>query len=73
MPIYEFVCDDCGKGFEKLFRGMTTRSRPTCPHCKSRNVHKTFSTFATQGGDPAKGGGTSCVSCSSGSCSTCGQ
>jgi len=66
------MCDACGKSFEELFRSMTERRRPTCPHCKSGNVHKQFSRFATAGGDPSKGsGGRSCASCSSGTCATC--
>jgi putative FmdB family regulatory protein len=75
MPIYEFACDDCGKEFEKLFRSTSVRKPPTCPHCDSRNVHKKFSTFATAGGEPGKGrgGATSCATCSSGSCATCGH
>jgi len=73
MPLYEFACDDCGTEFEKLFRSMTARRPPTCPGCNSRNVHKKFSTFATGGGEPGKGrGSTSCATCSSGSCATCG-
>jgi len=73
VPLYEFACDACGKAFEELFRSATERRRPTCPHCKSRNVHKLFSTFATAGGDPSKGsgGGGGCATCASGSCATC--
>jgi len=75
MPIYEFACDACGKEFEKLFRSMTARRPPVCPHCDSRKVHKKFSTFAAAGGDARKGrgGGASCATCSSGSCATCGH
>jgi len=75
MPIYEFTCDACGKDFEKLFRSMTARRPPVCPHCASRNVHKKFSSFAAAGGDARKGrgGAASCATCSSGSCATCGH
>jgi len=75
MPIYEFVCDDCGREFEKLFRSMTEHRPPRCPHCNSRRVHKKFSTFATAGGEPGKGqgGARSCATCDSGFCTTCGS
>ena len=74
MPVYEFACDACGKGFEELFRSMTERRRMKCPHCQSRNVHKVFSTFATAGGEASKGsGGDGCATCTSGSCATCGH
>jgi putative FmdB family regulatory protein len=72
VPLYEFGCDACGKKFEELFRSMNERRKPRCPHCKSGNVHKMFSTFATAGGESAKGGGgRSCGSCAGGSCATC--
>ena len=73
MPLYEFVCDDCDRGFEELFRSMTERRRITCPQCKGRNVHKVFSTFSTAGGDASKGSGGGCATCTSGSCATCGH
>jgi putative FmdB family regulatory protein len=75
MPLYEFMCDKCGKQFEELFRSLTERRRPRCPHCKSGNVHKMFSTFAMGGGSSKGGGGDGggCASCSGGSCATCGH
>ena len=74
MPLYEFACDACGKGFEELFRSMTERRRPKCPHCKSGNVHKVFSTFAAAGGEASKGtAGGGCATCPAGSCATGGR
>jgi putative FmdB family regulatory protein len=77
MPLYEFQCDACGNQFEELFRSMTERRRPKCPVCKSRRVHKRFSTFAMGGTSRSKGGGGGggggCATCSGGSCSTCGR
>ena len=74
MPLYEFACDACGKEFEELFRSVTERRRPKCPHCKSGNVHKVFSTFALAGGEASEGGGGSgCATCTASSCATCGQ
>jgi putative FmdB family regulatory protein len=76
MPLYEFDCDACGKKFEELIRSTTERRRPKCPHCKSPNVRKRFSTFAMSGITPGKGrsnGGGGCASCHSGSCATCGH
>jgi len=32
MPIYEYVCDDCGHDFEALVLGSDS---PTCPTCES--------------------------------------
>jgi putative FmdB family regulatory protein len=73
MPLYEFTCDKCGKLFEELIRSATERRRPKCPHCKSPNVHKKFSTFAMSGAGRGKGsgGGGGCSTCHGGSCATC--
>ena len=74
MPLYEFECDACGRRFEELFRSATERRRPSCPKCKSGNVHKRFSTFAMGGagtGGNGGGGGGGCASCAGGNCATC--
>jgi len=39
MPVYEFVCKDCGSKFEELFLKMSDRdSDVECPSCKGENV-----------------------------------
>ena len=74
MPLYEFACDACGKEFEELFRSVTERRRPKCPHCKSGNVHKLFSTFTLADGEASEGsGGGGCATCTASSCATCGH
>jgi putative FmdB family regulatory protein len=73
MPIYEFKCSDCQKEFDELC-SMGCNSVP-CPKCGSANTRKKVSTFAamSSGSEGVKsiGGGHSCGSCHSGSCSTC--
>jgi putative FmdB family regulatory protein len=66
MPIYEFVCEECGHAFEKLV--SSSRSRVHCPDCESGKVTRQFSAFAFKGGSRFVGsrGGGSCGSCSSG-------
>lgn len=44
MPIYEYVCQDCGHEFEKLVRSSTV---PNCPQCDSAQLQKRLSVFAT--------------------------
>lgn len=80
MPVYEYKCSDCNKKFEILHRTSTNVSDITCPECKSENVKKMVSTFASTNHnvsmsftDPSysdksfnSGGG-----CSGGSCSCC--
>ncbi len=48
MPIFEFVCEKCGEKFEKLVFS-SDKDGITCPKCKSENVKKVFSIFASKG------------------------
>ncbi len=68
MPLYDFVCSECGKEFELLVLG---REKPACPECGSEEVEKQVSRFAVGGGG-GKGGGPSCSGCSGGNCASCG-
>jgi len=48
MPIYEFDCQDCHSGFEKLVRGFSPiGASVTCPECGGTHVQKRMSTFAS--------------------------
>ncbi len=42
MPIYEFVCKDCGSSFEKRV-AFTATTTPACGSCSSDNVQRQFS------------------------------
>ncbi len=73
MPLYDFICNACGKEFETLVLGS---DRPYCPDCQSDDLTKQMSTFAfkTAGGGSTGGdssSGSSCGGCAGGSCSTC--
>lgn len=37
MPLFDFHCDACQAGFERLVRGSEP---PTCPHCGSTQLTK---------------------------------
>jgi putative FmdB family regulatory protein len=43
MPIFEYLCEDCGKRFEVLMRGS---EKPQCPKCKGTHLEQQFSAFA---------------------------
>lgn len=58
MPIYEYVCKDCGKKSEILIRNKS--EIPKC-ECESNNLEKVFSTFAVSEASGASG-------CANGSC-----
>lgn len=46
MPIFEYVCQDCGSRFEKLIRRDSDTESITCPSCGAARYEKTLSTFA---------------------------
>jgi putative FmdB family regulatory protein len=74
MPIYEYMCEDCGTQFEAL-RPMKDADAPIgCRSCESRRTGRMLSMFYAQSGGRTVAGtsGTSCGSCSGGSCAGCG-
>lgn len=73
MPIYEYICRDCGARFESM-RPIREADQPIlCKACLSPNTYRTVSVFfATSEGrsvTPQAG----CASCGSSSCASCGQ
>ncbi len=72
MPIYEFVCEDCGESFEELVLGGVTEGIK-CPKCQSEKVKKLMSACAFKSGGKFVGSSSACASCSGGTCSTCGK
>jgi putative FmdB family regulatory protein len=68
MPIFEFVCSECGHPFEELLRSSVEVSNVACPSCGSRQVKKQISSFASKisGGGSLSIGSSSASSCSTG-------
>ena len=64
MPIYEYVCNKCEQKFEALVHGG---EQVLCPSCKSPNISKQFSTFATSTKDTTP----EAPVCSPGGCRSC--
>jgi putative FmdB family regulatory protein len=48
MPIYEYVCQDCGEKYEKLVRSSSTKVELVCPKCGSTRGEKAISLFGTR-------------------------
>ncbi|MBI4464061.1 MAG: zinc ribbon domain-containing protein [Acidobacteria bacterium] len=68
MPIYEYVCEDCRKPFEKI---VLNRAEPiACPSCGSERHQLQLSVVAQPrkagNGESAAAAGPSC--CASGGC-----
>jgi putative FmdB family regulatory protein len=46
MPIYEYVCEDCGTKFEKLVLRASDKEELACPSCGQSRLEQQLSTFA---------------------------
>lgn len=73
MPIYEYLCKNCGQRFE-IVRSIREADSPiVCKSCQSDQTQRTLSVFYAQSGSKIIAGGNNggCAGCSSGSCSSC--
>jgi putative FmdB family regulatory protein len=52
MPMYEYRCKGCGRTFEQLRRMSEADRGVECPECRSEEVVRELSTFATAGCGP---------------------
>lgn len=72
MPIYEYLCEKCGKEFELI---VFKEEDVVCPECGNRDLKKKMSTFGFSVGykftPSSTGKGSSCSGCSSTNCSSC--
>jgi putative FmdB family regulatory protein len=55
MPIYEYVCQDCGDKYEKFVRSITAPVALTCPTCGSPRGEKALSLFGSIGNGDKSG------------------
>jgi putative FmdB family regulatory protein len=46
MPLFEYVCLECGAEFEKLIMKNTEADDISCPACNSRKLEEKFSSFS---------------------------
>ncbi len=74
MPLYEYVCKDCGFVFD-AFRSFADANAPqACKKCQSKNTQRKLGTFYASSEGHAitgAGGGSDCGGCSGGSCGSC--
>ncbi len=72
MPIFEYLCEDCGTKFEKLVRNGSTDL--ACPKCGETHLAQQLSTFSAHANGAPKE--ASFPSCPGGMCQTpdlCGR
>ena len=67
MPMFEFVCSECGEIFEELMsRAEVEAGNVACPKCGGAKVDRRMSGFATAGDAGGGYGGGGCGSGGSG-------
>jgi putative FmdB family regulatory protein len=70
MPIYEYICDDCGAEYERIV--LNSGTKVTCPKCASAKNTIQLSVFAAHGNGSKASGGSSSSGSSSGPSSSGG-
>ncbi len=73
MPLYEYVCQECGSHFDAL-RSMREADTPIpCQKCQSMKTTRQLSVFFANSGSRAVAGtnGGGCGNCGGGSCASC--
>jgi len=65
MPIYEYVCQECGAKYEILVRSGSKEVQLRCPRCGSTRAEKAISLFGTSaaGGDLFQTANRSAAAC----------
>jgi putative FmdB family regulatory protein len=64
MPIFEYICRDCGRAFERIVPRHDSETE--CIHCNSRHIEKQLSVFAVAGPSDSS------ADFSGGGCGRCG-
>jgi len=73
MPVYEYICEDCGLEFDQL-RSMEQADAPVpCEACGGKHTQRKLSVFFAQSSGKAVPGTAAggCSGCAGGNCSAC--
>ncbi len=75
MPNYDFECQDCHKKFEvRATIKEMEEGKIACIKCNSKNIKRIFNGFGFCKGESSSSiTSSSCNTCSSDSCSICGD
>jgi len=74
MPLYEFRCEKCENVFERLCPVGSNGKGLKCPECGAGRLRRLMSVFSARVSGERDGpamSGSSCSTCTSGSCATC--
>jgi putative FmdB family regulatory protein len=66
MPIYEYVCNECGETFDKMIRFSEADRTPVCPKCESQDTHKKISKIGSFSANLSSSTNSVSSSCGSG-------
>jgi len=55
MPMYEYRCRECGATYEQLRRMSDADRDLECPQCRSEEIERLLSVFATAGCGTGRG------------------
>ena len=69
MPVYAYVCKDCGGKFDLLVGVTSEKTELKCEKCGGKNVEKLLGSFNM--GSSGNKGSSSGMSCPTGTCPTC--
>lgn len=72
MPLFEYECGEC-RHITEFLESRDSKSVHQCEKCGSNKMQRVMSLFSASSDGRSITGGSSCNSCSSGSCSTCGH
>ncbi|MCD6540195.1 MAG: zinc ribbon domain-containing protein [Candidatus Omnitrophica bacterium] len=67
MPIYTYICKNCGEKFDLLVGATLEKPEFKCKKCGSKNIEKTLSSFSV-GAHHDKSNSSSGSSCPTGTC-----
>jgi putative FmdB family regulatory protein len=62
MPLYEYVCLNCGKSFELIVDFSENKEQKECPSCNSKRTNRLISSFASPSNGTAGINNSSCSS-----------
>jgi len=74
MPLYEYICGDCGRTFERIRSAAVADEEVQCGYCGGVGARRAVSRFfsVSKGGNGNLGASSGgCASCSASSCASC--
>ena len=71
MPIYSYICKDCGGKFDLLIGIVSKDEERICKKCGSSNIEKSIASFGISTSSEKSDLSSSGPACPTGTCPTC--